>query len=63
MPSVGEKQHPHKHTEHTLSGTKGEYSNEKFLSIFIDPTLPTYQFAEKVKKLPDSAFGDLCKLG
>lgn len=36
MPSVGEKQHPHKHTEHTLSGTKGEYSNEKFLSIFCE---------------------------
>lgn len=32
-------------------------------ALFIDPTLPTYQFAEKVKKLPDSAFGDLCKLG
>ena len=33
-----------------------------FASLFIDPTLPFYEFKKKLLKLPDGAFGDLTKL-
>ena len=33
-----------------------------FAALFIDPTLPFYEFKKKLLKLPDSAFGDMTKL-
>ena len=33
-----------------------------FAAIFIDPTLPFYEFRKKLIKLPDSAFGELTRL-
>lgn len=30
--------------------------------LFIDPTLPLSEFKSKLERLPDSCFGDLCKL-
>lgn len=32
-------------------------------ALFVDPTLPTHEFETKIKSLPDSVFGDLCRLG
>lgn len=31
-------------------------------ALFIDPTLPIYEFERMLKKLPDVCFGELCKL-
>lgn len=33
-----------------------------FAALFIDPTLPFYEFKKKLLRLPDTAFGDMTKL-